>query len=164
MKNIQSKFDDNKEEKIVIYCDGACSGNGTTENLGGWGAILLYKKHKKEIYGGEINTTNNIMELTACIKALEAIKIDGISIQIYTDSAYLINCFNEKWYEKWMKNNWLNTDKKPVKNKELWIKLLDLNKKYNPEFIKVAGHSGIELNERADYLARLGIKEIKNQV
>lgn len=162
MNSTQNKFDiDNKKDKIIIYCDGACSGNGTSENFGGWGAILMYKGYEKEIYGGEANTTNNIMELKACIKALEMIKKDGIPVQVYTDSAYLVNCFTEKWYEKWLTNNWLTKDKKPVKNKELWLSLLELDRKYKPEYIKVAGHSGIEYNEKADYLARLGIKEIR---
>ncbi|MFA5523998.1 MAG: ribonuclease HI [Tissierellales bacterium] len=149
------------ENKIIIYTDGACSGNQHDENIGGYGAILIYKDKKKEIYGGEINTTNNRMELMACIKALEALKKKEMPVEIYTDSAYLCNCFNQKWYVKWQKNGWINSKKDPVENKDLWIELIDLVSSFNSiSFIKVKGHSGIELNEFADALANKGMLEI----
>lgn len=146
-------------EKIIIFCDGACSGNQYNNNIGGWGAILKYKDNVKHVYGGERNTSNQRMELTACIKAVESIKVSNINIDVYSDSAYLVNCMNEKWYEKWEKNNWRNSKKKPVENQDLWAKLLSLVRKYNVSFHKVNGHTGVELNELADRLARKGIEE-----
>ena len=145
--------------KIIIYCDGACSGNQFGNNVGGWGAVLIFKNKKKEIFGGEKNTTNQRMELTACIKALEQLKSKQYSIEIYSDSAYLINCINQAWYKKWEKNGWKNSKKEPVENRDLWETLLELINDYNPKFIKVEGHSGIALNERVDKLAQLGIKQ-----
>jgi len=147
--------------KIIIYTDGACSGNQHKENVGGYGAILIYGDHKKEIYGGERNTTNNKMELKAPIEALKLINKDNIPIEIYTDSAYLCNCINQKWYVNWRKNGWVNSKKKPVENKALWVELLDLIDGFNNiKFIKVKGHSGVELNEKADQLANKGMEEI----
>ena len=148
------------KNKIIIYCDGACSGNQLKTNKGGWGAILKYNDYTKEIYGGERNTTNQRMELTACIKALAEVKTNDIDIEIHSDSAYLVNCIQKKWYEKWLINGWMNYKKKPVENKDLWIKLLDLLSKHNVTFIKVRGHTGIELNELADKLAQKGIMEL----
>lgn len=105
-------------DKIVIFFDGACSTNGTWS--GGWGAVLRYKDKVKEIYGGEPNTTNNRMELMGCIKALEEIKTKRIPIEIYGDSAYVVNCFKNKWYVAWRKNGWKNSKKQPVENRDLW--------------------------------------------
>lgn len=147
---------------ITIYCDGACSGNQFKDNIGGWGAIMQFGKHEKEIYGGEKNTTNNRMELVACIKALEAIKTTKHKIKIYSDSAYVVDNINNEYYKKWEKNGWRNSQKAPIKNKDLWDKLLSLVKKYDCDFIKVKGHSGYLLNERADALAQRGIDEIKD--
>ena len=148
------------KDKIIIYCDGACSGNQFGKNKGGWGAVLKYRDKSKEIYGGESNTTNQRMELTACIKALEQIKTKNFDIEIYSDSAYLVNCIQKEWYKKWEKNGWNTSKKEPVENKELWIRLLRLTAKYNAKFFKVPGHSGVALNELADKLARRGIKEL----
>jgi ribonuclease HI len=150
-----------EKERIIIYCDGACSGNQNKINAGGWGAILKYKGHTKEIHGGELNTTNQRMELTACIRALEAVTSNGHTIYVHTDSAYLVNCINKKWYINWQRNGWLNANKKPVENRDLWEQLLLLLSKYEVNLIKVAGHSGNELNERADELARQGVDEVK---
>ena len=147
-------------DKIIIYCDGACSGNQLKQNKGGWGAVLKYQDRTKEIYGGERNTTNQRMELTACIRALAEIKADNFDIEIYSDSAYLVNCIQKKWYEKWLKNGWMNYKKKPVENRDLWISLLGLLAKHNVKFTKVSGHSGVELNELADELARKGMAEL----
>ena len=148
------------KNKIIIYCDGACSGNQFKNNRGGWGAVLKYNDYTKNLYGGERNTTNQRMELTACIRALAEVKAEDIDIEIYSDSAYLVNCIQKKWYEKWMKNGWMNYRKKPVENKDLWISLLDLLAKYKVTFTKVSGHSGVELNELADELARKGMAEL----
>ncbi|MEN8153367.1 MAG: ribonuclease HI [Acidobacteriota bacterium] len=147
-------------EKIIeIYTDGACSGNQFKENSGGWGAVLLWGPRRKEIYGGEENTTNNRMELTACIKALDAVKQKDFKIIIYSDSSYIVNCFNNRWYVKWEKNGWKNSRKEPVENKDLWIKLLKQFREFDVKFVKVKGHSGIELNEEADRLANKGMNE-----
>lgn len=151
-------------EKIQIYCDGACSGNQFDKNSGGWGAILKYKNDVKKVYGVERNTSNQRMELTACIKALEAIKENSINIEVYSDSAYLINCMNEKWYERWRENNWRNSKNKPVENQDLWARLITLIRKYNVSFHKVDGHKGVDLNELADKLARMGIEESNNHI
>lgn len=147
------------KDPIVVYCDGACSGNQSANNIGGWGVVLKYKHHRKELWGGERNTSNQRMELTACIKALEAITAKEMPVEIYSDSAYLVNCMNERWYERWRRNGWKNTKKQPVENKDLWQRLLDLIEGRDVRFYKVEGHAGIELNERADELAQMGIKE-----
>lgn len=146
-------------DKIIIYCDGACSGNQFENNVGGWGAVLKFKDKVKEIYGGEKNTTNNRMELTACIKALEQIKSKNYEIEMYCDSAYIVNCFQQGWYIKWQRNGWKTAQKKPVENRELWMRLLELVDQYKVTFHKVKGHAGVELNERADELANKGMAE-----
>lgn len=148
-------------EHIIIYSDGACSGNQFATNKGGWGVVLRYNNSTKEIYGGEHNTTNQRMEITSCIKALEQLKTASIPIIIHSDSAYLVNCMNQQWYKKWQVNGWKNAKKKPVENRDLWERLIALIKKYRVTFLKVEGHKGVELNERADELARLGIEELR---
>jgi|SRR6056297_1434649 len=150
------------EEKIIIYTDGACSNNQEDNNIGGYGAVMIYKGHRKEIYGGQKNTTNNIMEMKAIIQSLKLLKTYDIPVEVYTDSAYISNCINQKWYEKWVKNGWKTANKKPVKNKELWKEIIDFINKINEiTFHKVKGHSGVELNERADDLANKGIESIR---
>ncbi len=125
---------------LKIYTDGGCAGNQSDENLGGWGAILEYGDNKKELYGSEPNTTNNRMELTAVIQALNALKKDGLTIRIFSDSSYVSNCFREKWYISWEKNGWRNAAKKPVENKDLWQTLIALVKKHDVRFYRVKGH------------------------
>jgi len=148
-------------DKIVIFFDGACSNNQQKENRGGWGAILLYKGKAREISGGERNTTNNRMELLGCIHALEAIKNRALPVAVFTDSAYLHNCLEQKWYRRWQKNGWRTAGKKPVENKDLWLRLLALKDQFpRISFHKVAAHSDIELNERADQLAKEAIKKL----
>lgn len=142
-------------EKVVIYTDGACSGN---PGPGGWGTILMYKNVKKEISGYMENTTNNIMEITAVIEGLKLLKYE-CEVEIYSDSAYVVNAFNNHWIEGWRKKNWINSSKEPVKNKEIWQELYNLTKQHNVKFIKVKGHSDNEYNNRCDELARLAIKE-----
>ena len=150
-------------DKIIIYTDGACSNNQSKENYGGYGAILQYKGHKKEIFDGEQNTTNNRMELKAIIESLKMLKKKDIPVEIHTDSAYIANCMNQNWYLKWQVNGWVTSKKSPVENKEMWKKLIKLtNELKDIKYIKVKGHSGHELNERADFLAKEGIKKIKN--
>ncbi len=150
------------KDAIIVYTDGACSGNQSRKNVGGWGVVLKHGDHYKEFYGGERNTTNNRMEMTACIRALEAIKTKDVPIKLHSDSAYIVNCFLQKWYVKWRRNNWKTASKKPVENKDLWEPLLDLAEKMDVQFIKVKGHAGVELNERADELANLGMDEVRD--
>ena len=125
---------------LKIYTDGACSGNQNESNVGGWGAILEFGDTKKELFGGEINTTNNVMELTAVIEAFSALKRDGLKIQVFTDSSYVANCFREKWYVNWQKNGWKNAKKDPVENRGLWEKLIELVEKNQVIFYRVKGH------------------------
>ena len=144
-------------EKVIIYTDGACSGN---PGPGGWGAILMYKDAKKEISGGMKETTNNIMEITAVIEALKCLKVES-DVQVYSDSAYTVNAFNQGWIYNWMKKGWKTASGEPVKNKELWQELYNLTKKHKVEFIKVKGHSDNEFNNRCDEMAREAIKNLK---
>ena len=143
-------------EKVIIYTDGACSGN---PGPGGWGAILMYKGAKKEISGGSKETTNNIMEVTAVIEALKCLKIES-DVQVYSDSAYTVNAFNQGWIYNWFKNGWRTANKEPVKNKELWEELYALTKKHRVEFIKVKGHADNEFNNRCDEMARDAINKL----
>lgn len=144
-------------KEVIIYTDGACSGN---PGPGGWGTILMYKDTKKEISGGNPDTTNNIMEITAVIEGLKLLK-EPCKVQIYSDSAYVVNAFNQHWIENWIKKNWQNSKKEPVKNKELWLELYALVKQHEVKFIKVKGHSDNEFNNRCDELARNAISNIQ---
>ena len=143
-------------EEVIIYTDGACSGN---PGPGGWGAILMYKDIKKEISGASSNTTNNIMELTAVIEGLKMLKFP-CNVKIYSDSAYVVNAFNQGWIYGWMKKNWKTSGNEQVKNRELWEELYGLTKKHKIEFIKVKGHADNPYNNRCDEMARQAIKEI----
>lgn len=140
---------------VKIYTDGACSGN---PGPGGWGAILMYGDAIKEINGGEKETTNNRMELTATIRALEALKKSS-EVHIYTDSMYVKDGINE-WIKKWKVNGWKNANRKPVKNSDLWMELDELIAKHQVKWHWVKGHSGHPENERADELARIGIIKV----
>ena len=142
--------------KILIYSDGACSGN---PGPGGWGAVLISGKHRKEISGGEVLTTNNRMELLAAISALEALKKRS-EVALYTDSAYVKNGITG-WVHGWKKNGWRTADKKPVKNVELWQALDALRNKHDVEWHWLKGHAGHPENERADELARRGIAQVR---
>lgn len=140
-------------EEVIIYTDGACSGN---PGPGGWGSILMYKENIKEISGALKDTTNNVMELTAVVEALKLLKFK-CNVKLYSDSAYVVNAFNQKWIYGWIKNGWKNSNKEPVKNKELWEELYSLTKMHNIEFIKVKGHADNKYNNRCDELARNAI-------
>jgi ribonuclease HI len=139
---------------ITIHTDGACSGN---PGPGGWGAILEWNGTKKEIRGGEADTTNNRMELMAAIQALDALKKDGRHVTLITDSVYVRDGIT-KWIHGWKKRGWKTANKKPVKNVELWQQLDDLNQRHEIEWRWVKGHSGDPGNERADELAREGLE------
>jgi ribonuclease HI len=142
---------------ITIYTDGACSGN---PGPGGWGAVLLYKDQEREVYGGESQTTNQRMELQAVIGALSSLKVTDWDVTIYSDSAYVVNAFKQKWIDKWQKNGWKNSKKEAVANQDLWKELLNLTGKNRIMMEKVKGHSGDMYNERCDELARQAIKEL----
>jgi ribonuclease HI len=141
---------------IVIFTDGACSGN---PGPGGWGAILVSGPHRKEIHGGEAQSTNNRMELMAAISALESLKRPS-RVALHTDSQYVRNGITA-WIHGWKKNGWKTADKKPVKNAELWQRLDEARKKHDIEWHWVKGHAGHPENERADELARLGMADFK---
>ncbi len=142
--------------RIVIYTDGACSGN---PGPGGWGAILMSGHHRKELNGGEANTTNNRMELMAAIAALEALKRPS-QIELHTDSNYLKDGIT-KWIHGWRRNGWKTADKKPVKNVELWQRLDEARARHEIDWRWVKGHAGETENERADELAREGMAPFK---
>ena len=142
-------------KEVTIYTDGACSGN---PGPGGWGAILEFKGIEKEISGFEANTTNNRMELTAAVKALSLLKEDCI-VKLYSDSAYLVNGFQQKWILGWQKNGWKNSKKEPVLNSDLWKELVALDRRHRITWIKVKGHSDNVKNNRCDELATGEIKK-----
>ncbi|MFD2673584.1 ribonuclease HI [Marinicrinis sediminis] len=143
-------------KELTIYTDGACSGN---PGPGGWGALLMYGEHRKEISGAEANTTNNRMEIEAVIQALELLK-EPCEVKLYSDSAYVVNCFKQGWYRNWQKNGWKNSKNQPVENQDLWKRLLALMDKHKVEYIKVKGHSDNPYNNRCDELARAAIVDM----
>ena len=136
-------------DEITIYTDGACSGN---PGPGGWGAILMMGDVRKEISGGSENTTNNIMELSAVIEALKLLK-RPCKVNVFSDSAYVVNAFNQKWIYGWIKKNWRTAGGDSVKNKELWQELYSLTKVHDVTFNKVKGHADNEFNNRCDEMA-----------
>ena len=140
-------------KNVVIYTDGACSGN---PGPGGWGAILTFDGHEREICGGEADTTNNRMELMAAISALETLT-RPCTVDLHTDSQYLRGGVMG-WMDNWKKRGWLTSDKKPVKNIELWQRLDEARGRHEVSWHWVKGHAGHEMNERADELARQGMK------
>ena len=140
-------------KQVEVYTDGACSGN---PGPGGWGAVLRYrfngKVYEKELSGGDASTTNNRMELMAAIVGLEALN-RPCQIQLYSDSKYLVDAFNQHWIDGWIKKGWKRGKNEPVKNVDLWKRLLQAKEPHQVEFIWVKGHDGHEMNERCDYLA-----------
>lgn len=136
-------------KKIEIYTDGACSGN---PGKGGWGAVLKYGEIEKELCGGERETTNNRMELTAAIKALSALK-EPCEVTLYSDSKYLVDGIDKGWAASWKKNGWKKADKKPALNPDLWDELLRLFSVHKVSLVWVKGHAGHPYNERCDALA-----------
>ncbi len=138
-----------KKSEVIIYTDGACSGN---PGPGGWGALLRYQEQEKELSGGEPHTTNNRMEMMAVIQAIKAIKKPCV-LKIHSDSALIINAMTKGWIESWQSKGWKKADKKPVENQDLWLELLAVMQGHEVEWIKVKGHAGILDNERVDQLA-----------
>lgn len=143
-------------DHVTIYTDGACSYN---PGPGGWGCVLIYGKHRKEVSGSAENTTNNRMELTAAIEALSLLKRHCI-VDLYTDSAYLCNAFEKGWLKNWLVNGWKTANRHEVENRDLWERLDALCITHTVTFHKVKGHSDNEENNRCDKLAREAIKNI----
>jgi ribonuclease HI len=140
---------------VEIYTDGACKGN---PGVGGWGALLIFKGNEKSIFGGELDTTNNRMEMTAVIRALEALKRPS-AVKIYTDSSYVQKGMVE-WMAGWKAKNWRTANKKTVKNDDLWKQLDTLSAQHQIEWVWVKGHAGNDGNERADQLANAGVEKV----
>ena len=143
-------------DPVVVYTDGACKGN---PGPGGWGALLRWKGHEKELFGGELDTTNNRMELTAVIQALSALK-SRCEVAVYTDSVYVKDGIT-KWIHGWKQRGWRTADKKPVKNVELWQRLEALAEQHDVQWHWVRGHDGDPGNERADELANRGVDSVR---
>ncbi len=137
-------------KKAILYTDGACSNN---PGMGGWAYILRFNRHTTECSGFEADTTNNKMELMAVIKGLEAIP-EKCNVEVYSDSAYVVNAFLQNWVTSWQKRKWRNSENKPVKNLELWQKLIELSNFHKIKWNKVEGHSDDVLNNRCDKLAK----------
>ncbi len=145
-----------KRKSVFLFCDGACSGN---PGPGGWGAILRFGTTERELSGGERHTTNNRMELMACIEGLRQLK-EPCDVLIQTDSQYLARAFQDGWLEKWQKNGWKTSGKQPVKNRELWEELLKLSAQHQLRWQWIKGHAGHHENERCDDLAVKAREEI----
>ena len=145
---------------IKIYTDGACKGN---PGIGGWGALLVHNEQSIEIFDGELETTNNRMELMAVIQALKHATSIKDDVQIYTDSSYVQKGIQE-WIHNWKMNGWRSSNKKPVKNQDLWQRLDRLNSSLNVDWFWVKGHAGHPGNERADFLANEGVKKIQQGI
>ena len=139
--------------EVEIYTDGACSGN---PGPGGWAALIIRAGEIEAISGGERHTTNQRMELRAAVEALQSLAVPS-RVRLYSDSAYLVNCFRQGWMQRWLKNGWRTVNGKPVDNQDLWIALRDRALTHRVEWLKVKGHSENEHNERCDMLARLAI-------
>ena len=147
------------KSSVIIYTDGACSPN---PGIGGWGAVLISNEHKlrTEISGSEVYSTNNRMEITAVIKACEVLK-KPCKVDLYTDSTYVKNAFEKSWIKNWQKNGWKSKSKKPVANKDLWVRLLEVSQKHEISWHWVKGHSNNTENNRCDELAVQARKGIK---
>jgi ribonuclease HI len=147
------------DSSVTVYSDGACSGN---PGPGGWAAIVIDGGATREVSGAEPHTTNQRMEIRGALEGLRA--IDGHRrVDLYSDSAYVVNCFRDRWYERWVKNGWKNSQKKPVENRDLWEALLAETARHTVTWHKVAGHSGDPLNDLADRLAVAAIVQLKAQ-
>lgn len=147
-------------KKVVLYTDGACSGN---PGVGGWGAVLMFKGAEKRISGAEESTTNNRMEMTAVIEGLKCLK-EPCEVEVYSDSAYTVNAFQNGWIYGWEQNGFKKADNKPVLNEDLWRVLLELTRVHKVRFIKVKGHADNEYNNLCDKLATTAVKNFKTEL
>jgi len=141
----------------VLYTDGACSGN---PGPGGWAALIIDGDGERELTGGERQTTNQRMELTAAIEGLAAIP-GARRVRLHTDSAYVMNCFRDRWWERWERAGWMGANRKPVANRDLWERLIAETRRHDVVWHKVRGHAGEPLNERVDRLARRAIDSVR---
>lgn len=146
-------------KEVVIYTDGACSGN---PGPGGWGAVLIYGEHSIELSGYDPETTNNRMEMTAALQALSRLK-QPCRVKLYSDSAYLVNAWRKGWLQSWQAHNWVKSDKQPVLNVDLWKELLKMAEIHQVEWIKVKGHANNVWNNRCDELATGQVKAHRGQ-
>jgi ribonuclease HI len=142
---------------VILYTDGACSGN---PGPGGWAAIIIDGAEERTLSGAELNTTNQRMELMAAIEGLAAIP-GRRHARLHSDSAYVVNCFRDRWWERWERTGWVGTGKRPVTNRDLWERLLAESRRHDVVWVKVVGHSGDLLNERVDALARAAIASLR---
>ena len=151
-------------KRLEIYCDGGCRGNQQDENVGGWGAYLVWGEFEKRLHGGEANTTNNKMELTAAIEGLRAVIDKNVPTDVFVDSAYVLGGITD-WIYGWMQKGWKNAKKEPVANKELWLELFAEKEKFaDISFHKVKGHADNVGNNIADELANLGMDEVEQSI
>ena len=147
--------------RVQLYCDGGCRGNQHDTNVGGWGVYLVWNDVTKELRGGEANTTNNKMELTAAIEGLRAIKRKDVGVDVFVDSAYVLGGITS-WIDGWKRKGWVNSKKQPVANKELWLALDAERKLFDDiKFHKVKGHSDNAGNIKADELANLAMDDVE---
>jgi ribonuclease HI len=145
-----------RREAVVLYTDGACRGN---PGPGGWAALIVDGGDERVVSGGDLHTTNQRMELMAAIGGLGA--IEGVrQVELFTDSSYVMNCFRDRWFEKWERNGWLGSTKQPVTNRDLWERLIAETRRHTVSWNKVKGHSGHPLNDRVDLLARQAIATV----
>ena len=142
---------------VAIYSDGACSGN---PGPGGWAAVVIDGDEERELSGAEARTTNQRMEIRGALEGLRSLDRPR-HVGLYSDSAYVVNCFRDKWYERWLRNGWKNAQKKPVENRDLWEALIAEVERHQVTWHKVAGHSGHPLNDRADRLAVAAIDHLR---
>ena len=147
-------------KKVILYTDGACSGN---PGVGGWGAVLMFNDHEKRISGAEGATTNNRMEITAVIEGLKCLK-EPCCVDVYSDSAYTVNAFEKNWIFEWKNCGWKKGDNKPLLNADLWKELYLLSKKHQLNFIKVKEHADNEYNNICDRLATDAVKSFKSSL
>lgn len=155
--NFSHEKENDKLDTVLIYTDGACSGN---PGKGGWGAILIYNNVEKRISGASYETTNNQMELTGPIEALKLLK-RPCKVKLYSDSAYLVNAFEQGWIYNWQKNGWRTAGKKDVKNRDLWQQIYEFTRVHDIEWIKVKGHSDNKYNNMCDTMAVEAYKALK---
>ena len=142
-------------KEVVIYTDGACVGN---PGPGGYGAIIIFNQHRKELFGGEVQTTNNRMEMMGAIAALEALK-EPCKVKLFSDSRYVVDGIDKGWAKKWQANGWRRNKRDPALNVDLWQRMLDVLEKHDATFLWVKGHAGNPENERCDTLARMAIPQ-----
>ena len=134
---------------LRIYSDGGCRGNQSSSNTGGWGCVLEYGAATRELSGNAVNTTNNIMEMTALLEGFRAIRKENQTIEVFSDSSYLMECFRNKWYVKWRSNGWITSKKEPVDNRELWEALLEYLDRHSISFYRVKGHVNLKTADTA---------------